>query len=245
MGFPERILSVSTTLRHLIYISYRLPASRVRPFVPRVLPLDTLDAEDGEGVFLSLVLLRSTSVRPAWLPWSPIAYNQLNLRTYVRHPGSSERAVYFFTSAITSRLMLIGPRMFGLPWKHLSMAFTVEEEAGRSRYAVTGIFRDPFRIEIEEDLPGTAGSESSADAAQGARHITTPSLGFISSGAGVQLFHVVHPFVPPRPGRLMSCDFPYLTTTGLLTEGEAGSPHNILVVDKVDFSIRMPPTLLT
>ena len=243
MGFLRVLLSVSTTLRHLIYISYLVPASRVRPLVPAALRLDTVD---GDRLFVSLVLLKSTAVRPPWLPWSPIAYNQLNLRTYVRHPQTGERAVYFFTSAITSRLMLLGPHLLGLPWKHIRMELKAEghAEKGNSRYSIAGVLRDPFRIGIEQSPTRVTRIEPFDDPREGILHITMPSLGFISSREGIYLFRVVHPFARPSKGGMVVCDFPDIVKTGLVTQDEIKNPEIILIVDRVDFLILMPPARL-
>ena len=68
-----RAMSVHMTLRHVLYVSYLLPASQVRPVVPRVLPLAILEPD---SVFVSVVCLACEGVRAAALPWPRFTYNQ-------------------------------------------------------------------------------------------------------------------------------------------------------------------------
>ncbi len=209
--------------------------------MPSALPLN---AAGGEWGFLSIVLMKNTSVRPAWLPWSPVVYDQINLRTYVRDPQTGEEAVFFIESAINSRLMLFGPRLFNLPWQYMPLTFrSFHDSVGDgATYVAGGRFHDPIDIEVRAAAAETGAHDFAAD--ETIRHITTPKLGFMASGNGLRRFRVSYPRVPPATGRLLRCRFPYAVAKGLLTEEEVAQPATVFVVERIDFLVLMPPVWL-
>lgn len=236
------LLSVSIALRDLIYLSYPVPAARLREFVPTALPLNTIEKEWG---LLSIVLMKNTAVRPAWLPWSPIVYDQLNLRTYVRDPHTGEEAVFFIESAINSRLMLLGPRLFSLPWEYMPITFRSlrGQRGNRASYVAGGLFHDPIDIEVRA-MPEDKAPPGPYETEEAIRHITTPQIGYMASGERVHRFRVAYPHVPPVKGEVVRCLFPYVVSKGLLTEAEVQKPSSVLIVDRVDFLVLMPPKRL-
>ncbi len=102
-----------------LFLHWRVPASALRPLVPRQLDLDDYSGE----TWISLVAFTMERIRPRSLP--AISYlsnfNEINLRTYVKSERKS--GVYFLSieagkpmSAYTAKLLS------GLPYEQASMS---------------------------------------------------------------------------------------------------------------------------
>jgi uncharacterized protein YqjF (DUF2071 family) len=83
MKWYHQLTRVEMKLRHVAYLSYLIPAPRVRRLVPSVLPLSAVDENK---VFVSIVALQSRDMRLASFPLVRFNYNQINVRTYVKGP---------------------------------------------------------------------------------------------------------------------------------------------------------------
>jgi hypothetical protein len=231
--------TVSTLLKDLLYISYLVPSSRLRALVPSALPLRTAGGE----TFISLVVMRNTSVGPVWLPWPRQHYNQMNIRTYVDDPITGKHGVFFFKSGITSLSALVVPRMIGLPWEKIDLQIRTEADSfGAYRYRADGDFHGRIMIEVGH-LVQQQGMESSASIRDAAVHITTPDMGFVETTARQQLlsFRVEHQFIEPVRCELLDFQFPLLERLGIIERGEMDKPHSVFLVPEAEFLVHLPP----
>jgi uncharacterized protein YqjF (DUF2071 family) len=95
-----------------------------------------VDLRDGRA-FVSLVAFTMRGMRPrfggkiAALLFRPIAtHNFLNVRTYVRHGG--ETGIHFLAEWLSNRLAVkLGPRTFGLPYRHGVINYRHDWKSGR------------------------------------------------------------------------------------------------------------------
>lgn len=235
----QRFWTVSTLLKDLLYISYLVPSSRLRALVPPALPLRTVGGE----TFISLVVMRNTSVGPVWLPWPRQHYNQMNIRTYVDDPITGKHGVFFFRSGITSLSALVVPRMLGLPWEKIDLQIRTEADSfGAYRYRADGDFHGRITIEVG-DLAQQKGRESSASIRDAAIHITTPDMGFVETTARQRLlsFRVEHQFIEPVSCELLDLQFPLVERLGIIERGEMDKPHSVFLVPEVKFLVHLPP----
>ena len=206
--------TVSTLLKDLLYISYLVPSSRLRALVPSALPLRTVGGE----TFISLVVMRNTSVGPVWLPWPRQHYNQMNIRTYVDDPITGKHGVFFFRSGITSLSALVVPRMLGLPWEKIDLQIRTEADSfGAYRPRADGDFHGRITIEVG-DLEQQQGMGSFASIRDAAIHITTPDMGFVETKARQKLlsFRGEHQFIEPVCCELLNLQFPLLERLGII-----------------------------
>jgi len=235
----ERFGTVSTLLKDLLYISYLVPSSRLRPLVPSSLPLRTV----GGDTFISLVVMRNTDVGPVWLPWPRQYYNQMNIRTYVDDPITGKRGVFFFKSGITSLSALAVPRMLGLPWEKIDLQIRREADSfGAYRFRAYGNFHGRIVIEAG-DLVQQSGMESSASIHDAAVHITTPDMGFVETTVRQKLlsFRVEHQFIEPVSCELLDLQVPLLERLGIIEREEMGKPHSVFLVPEAKFLVHLPP----
>ena len=106
-----------------------------------------LDLWEGRA-FISLVAFSMRNMRTrgggklAALCFRPIATHEfLNVRTYVRQ--GDEWGIHFLAEWLTSRLaVMLGPRTFGLPYRHGRIAYRYDFRNGRLSGCVTDIKRN-------------------------------------------------------------------------------------------------------
>ena len=103
-----------------------------------------LDLLDGRA-FVTLVAFTMENMRPrfggklgAWLFRPLSTHDFLNVRTYVQHRG--EPGIHFLAEWLSSWLAVqLGPRTFGLPYRHGRISYEHHCESGRFRGRVTDV----------------------------------------------------------------------------------------------------------
>jgi uncharacterized protein YqjF (DUF2071 family) len=124
-----------------VFIHFAISPADLQPHVPF-----QLDTRDGVA-YVSLVAFTQRRLRPAFggrmaeVLSTPLARHEfLNMRTYVRGPGAegrSERGIYFIAEWIPNRLAaLVGPSLYGLPYRVGRLRYTHDLAAGRIRVNV-------------------------------------------------------------------------------------------------------------
>ena len=231
-----RLLRVEMTLRDVLYISYSVPAGRLRPLVPDTLRLATAD---WDVAFISIVALWSRQVRLGLLPFLRFNYRQLNIRTYVIDPVSGEHAVYFLRSGVTSRFISLVTRMSGIPWQFIALKTQVKPEKEANLYLASGNWDGEFSLKartFSDDFmtpPFFKNRESAVD------FLVRPLIGFVGSKQRLGRFVIQHPQVKPHDWKLTELDFPLFTNLGVVDE--LNNPHSVFFLPMADFSIYLPP----
>ncbi|HSU68926.1 MAG TPA: DUF2071 domain-containing protein, partial [Tepidisphaeraceae bacterium] len=118
------------------FVHYEMEPRDLQPHVPF-----DLDLYHGRA-YLSLVAFVQRGLRPrvggrlAGLLAAPLASHPfLNVRTYVQHRG--ERGIYFLREWIPNRLAaLIGPPLYGLPYKIGRLTYACDRERGASEHRI-------------------------------------------------------------------------------------------------------------
>jgi hypothetical protein len=228
--------SVSMEISDLFYLSYLVPSSRVASYVPKPLT-PSLFVED--KVFLSVVCFHSRNVKVAGLPLVKFSYDQINVRTYVRDPFSGRKGVLFLFSGINSSFISLATNIFGFPWKNISFVLKTTRNKIDQPHEIhaKGKWNGDIDIKLAE-APVSAISEGFRDTSE---YITSPNLGFYNIRGSALGFRVSHTKVRPRTGKMLQASFPFLVSSGLITESRIAEPDNILLADEAKFTIFLPP----
>ena len=102
------------TWESLVFVHWRVAVEELRPLIPADLEIEEFD---GSG-WLGIVPFRITSLRARGMAPLPglSAFNELNVRTYVR-AADGKPGVWFFSLEATSRLaVLVARRQYRLPY---------------------------------------------------------------------------------------------------------------------------------
>ena len=113
----------------LLFLHWPVRPDVIRPMIPRPLDLDTFDG----WCWIGVVPFRMTGVRPRYIPM-PLAFPELNVRTYVKTSGRS--GVWFFSLDAASWIAVRAARAwYGLPYYDARMSVQMEGDAVRYQSA--------------------------------------------------------------------------------------------------------------
>ena len=241
MTLLNRLMRVQMALRHVLYLNYLVPALRVRPLVPEILPLAIVDLN---RVFVSVVILRSEKVKASLLPFPRFNYNQINVRTYVIDPQSGKQAVCFLRSGVTSAPVSFLTRAVGIPWQHiaLDMKVAANEVANYASYEIAGNWNGEFSLKVQGTPLPPLQIAPFDDTESAVNYLVRPLIGFFGKGDGATRFGIRHPQINPCAGSLSSIYFHILNSMNLVEEKEMKNPQSVLFVPEAQFYIYLPPT---
>jgi len=234
-------MRMAMTLRNVLYISYAVPAERLRPLVPDFISLATLDSD---VAFLSIVVLRSTKVRINSLPFAHFNYNQLNLRTYIIDPVTGNNGVYFLKSGVTSHFISLATHMVGIPWQRidLDVQLTPDINSLGCSYNAAGNWQEGFHIKAVEAPEPKNKLTLFADVESAVKYIVRPLIGFFGERGHIGRFTIWHQDIMPEIWQLRQVNFPLLNELGIIEEID--NPHSVFFLSQADFYIYMPPTFI-
>ena len=192
----RRILSVRCNPLFLcdwqraVFIHYEVEPN----ILQREVPFE-LDLHEGRA-YLSLVAFTMRDMRPRWggrasaMLFKPIAsHGFLNVRAYVKHGG--ETGIYFLAEWLPNRLsLLLGPRVFGLPYKDGSPDYRHQHEEG----ILSGTVRGKNSLSLEYSATINPG-ESFRPCDQGSRDefLLERYTAFTARGLRRRKFRIWHP----------------------------------------------------
>jgi len=232
----NRPLNVRMTLRDVLYVSYAVPAEKIRVLVPDILSVAT----SGDKVaFISIVALRSSQVRLNLLPFARFHYNQLNIRTYVVDPVSGKHAVYFIKSGVTSRFISMATRISGIPWQLIDMETELNAQNDTGSYVTSGKWGDKFSLKARADLDSPEQLLFFGDRESAVEFLIRPLIGFVGDNQKLGRFTIGHPEVKPQVWYLSEIDFKLFADLGVVNE--LMNPHSVFFLPAADFSIYLPP----
>jgi uncharacterized protein len=103
----------------LLFVHWPVNVESIRPLIPKLVEIDTFD----DSAWIGIVPFHMSGVRPRYVP-VPLAFPELNVRTYVKYRGKS--GVWFFSLDAASWLAVRGGRWLGLPYYDARMAVQVK-----------------------------------------------------------------------------------------------------------------------
>lgn len=109
---------------HILFLHWPITPEALKRYVPDELEIDTFN---GSG-WISIVSFQAEDSKlrlsPKWTSLDPVA--QINVRTYVTYPSSSEKGVYFFSIHVAHLTAALGAKsFFDLPFHYAQT--TMEE----------------------------------------------------------------------------------------------------------------------
>lgn len=242
MRLTHRLMRIDMILKHVLYLSYEMPAAALRPFVPAVLSLATAG---NDRAFVSIVMLQCCNVHGSWLPFPRFSYAQMNLRTYVKDPATGEQAVYFLRSAVTSPLVSVMTRTIGIPWEQAALDLKVFPRQAENdlSYDVTGNWQGDILMRVGglESLPVAMPPFVTTEEA--IRFLLLPMTGFFGRDS-VKGFHIAHPALHPQTLKLREIKLPLVSDMAVLKEKDLMCPHSVLYVPEASFRIYLPARIV-
>ena len=131
---PSRPWVVAMRWHDLLFLHWPVVPDLIRPLIPKGLELDTFDG----SAWIGVVPFRMSGVRPHGFPrFAGLAFQELNVRTYVWTPGRS--GIWFLSLDAANRLAVRTARAwYGLPYYDARMTVRSERETIHYRSIRTG-----------------------------------------------------------------------------------------------------------
>lgn len=234
-------MRIGMLLRNVLYVSYLVPASRVRPHVPNSLPLSLVG---DDHVFISLVAFRCTNVHLDPFKFPNLNYNQINIRTYVRDPQTEQHGVYFFFSGITSWFSKLATGVMGVNWEHAKLKLQIIDSGNieQRKWQIDGYWQGDLCMKAIISANKLNGLFPFEDNETAVNYLTGPLLGFYSSKSGIKRLKIWHAIVEPYLATVDTIQLPLLESIGMVKGDEKISA---LYVPEAPFYIFVPPRLMS
>lgn len=234
-------MRVEMVLHNVLYVSYLVPASRVRPHVPNLLHLSTVGDDQ---VYISVVAFRSTNVHLDFLGFPKFNYNQINIRTYVKDPQTKKQGVYFLSSGITSWFSAFLTSLMGVHWEYAKFELHIKDtdRIEQRLWQTKGCWHGDLCIEASTTVTSLKELPPFKNADEAIAYLTGPLVGFYSSNSNIKRLKIRHPVIEPYLATVETIHLPLLTSLGLLNGDEK---PNVMYVPESPFSIFLPPRLMS
>jgi len=223
---PRRLGHVLVTLEDLLIATWRVPEAELRRHLPRALQPVT---DDG-ACFVSAVVFRNRALRPAVMGFPRLRSSQMNIRVYVRAPGSSVAGSVFFLGLYLSRpwMARLSSSLFGVPFRYLPIEVTAREE----KHGVEWHARSP-----DDRVSLHAREADAAVDAQTLDLLTNPHTAYFLDRRGVlRRWSIWH---PPQAVRTMAVQQAKIE---FLRDFSISRPLPALYVRSADYEVYLPPS---
>ena len=115
---PKTPWFLSMRWHDLLFAHWPVRVDSIRPLIPGILDIETFDG----SAWIGVVPFQMTRVRPRYVP-IPLAFPELNVRTYVKYKDKS--GVWFFSLDAANWLAVRAARWLGLPYYYARMTVTI------------------------------------------------------------------------------------------------------------------------
>lgn len=196
---------------HLLFLHWEVPHDALRPLVPPELTIDTFEGR----AFVGLVPFTMSGVRARFLPPLPglSSFEEVNVRTYVRHEGRDPGVWFFSLDAANAVAVWAARATYHLPYHHARMS--LEESGGTIRYRSERLRPGPTpagcSMRYEPAGPEFAAAPGSLEffLVERYRLYSRSPAGRLHGG------EVEHPPYPIQPARLHDLDETLLAAAGI------------------------------
>ena len=223
---PLRPGHVRMTLEDLLIATWRVPDAELRRHLPRTLePV----IEDG-ACYVSAVVFRNRSLRPAVTGFPRLRVSQMNVRVYVRAPGSGAAGSVFFLGLYLSRpwMTRMSSSLFGVPVQYLPLEVTARNEG----HGIEWHARSPDdRVSLHAREADAAVDPHTLDL------LTNPHTGYFLDGRGVlRRVSIWHRRQAVRTLAVQQAMIESLRAFSI------SRPLPALYVQSVDYEVYLPPS---
>ncbi|NPA91451.1 MAG: hypothetical protein GXO55_08390 [Chloroflexi bacterium] len=240
MNLPARWTSVELILQDVLYISYRLPADRVRPHLPSGISLATVGEDE---VFVTALITRVERARLARLPSPRWSYAQVGIMTYVQPTEGTQPAVFCLRQGVTHARWARVLRWFGVPVDEVAVQIRAERTK-RNEYTtfrVQGDWQGPFHVEARQVAPRLESLPPFPSGMDAVIYLVDALEGLYAANGRVYRVDMWHPRPQPRVGEVSRVEFPMLGRVLDLSPEEIVQPTVVLMAPRNHYLLHLPP----
>lgn len=238
------LLDATTTLCDFAMVTYDVDAERLGALLPKGCGMDpevvTLPGGDSRAL-VSAVNFRDVDFRFGVAPCVRATFVQTNYRAYIRR--GSERAVWFFGTALASRLSAFPRLAWGMPWHDVRASLEATWDGERClAYASSSEGRwGSAHMRLAGNEPAAAPIAGFSDRAEALHVLTHPLIGYFAHRrGGIGRYTVWHERLRPGAGRALEARFDVFEALGLVEPDQP--PHSVLLQRETEFVVELPPS---
>lgn len=237
-------------LQHFAIITYAVDPARFADIIPSRFMLDCIELQGVKRALISVVPFMDIDFTSARYPFPKFTMGQTNYRVYVVDSHSGERCVWFLGTTLDSWTVAIPRYIWKLPWHPGRVCFECEQNLDTGLYEKyrmsTSAAWGPAQLELTQSGDDALILEGFPDVETGLVYLTHPLAGFYHRRDGrLGTYRVWHTRLQVSPARLKRADFGLLNRLDLVTPEEQQNPHSVLVEPINEFTIYLPPKVLS
>jgi uncharacterized protein DUF2071 len=243
-----RGLAAETTLQHFAIVTYWVDPSTLRKHLhPRFEPVCL--AVDGRShrALVSVVTFLDRDFRFVACPWIARSFGQTNYRAYVEDTHTGEQAAWFFGTCLDSLAVAVPRHLWKLPWHRAQMTFDCQYDSAAARYSTFNVKTRsrwaPAQLVLEDSGRPPTRLSGVSNLEAGLVLLTHPMRGYFFRRDGVLGSYTIwHDRTTPTVGEVREARYPLLQRLELVSEGDRGNIHSVLLQPNIDFTIYLPPS---
>jgi uncharacterized protein YqjF (DUF2071 family) len=238
-------LAVVTTLADFAIITYEVEPSALATHLPAGFEPEIFVLDNGTRCALvSAVTFQDRDFRLCACPWPRFSFGQTNYRAYVLHQGS--RVAWFFGTSLATPFVIVPRHLWLLPWHHATMRFstTWHDDVCKHYELSTKSSWGTAEVILEGTSEPVGCLDGFLDIEDTAVILTHPLVGFYHRRDGkVGTYSVWHDRLLMRRAVARQAHFEVFQKLGLCQAGQ--KPHSVLIQRETEFTIMLPPKLVT
>lgn len=243
-------LTAETTLHHFVTITYLVdPDTLQRHLHPRFEP-DCISVDGGPPrALVSVVTFFDRDFRLAAAPWFKSHFGQTNYRSYVLDTETGGHVAWFFGTCLDSTSVLVPRLAWRLPWHRGRMRFNCRYDEAHGKYSQIEVRTKsrwaPAELKVEDSGHPPRSLAGFATLEAGLVLLSQPTRGFYFRRDGILgSYSIWHDRLHQTEGTVSVARYDLLDRLGLVTLGDVGNVHSVLIQPRVDFTIYLPPQKL-
>ncbi|MGE3347501.1 MAG: DUF2071 domain-containing protein [Ramlibacter sp.] len=243
-------IDVLCKLQHFAIVTYAVDPARFNGLMPDRFSLDTVEIEGRRKALISVVPFIDIDFTSAKYPFPKFRMGQTNYRIYIQDRESGERCVWFLGTTLDSWTVAVPRYLWNLPWHPGKVTFDCEQDSPTGAYTryrmSTRASWAPAELELSQGVDNNLDLPGFPDVETGLVYLTHPLAGFYHRRDGrLGTYRVWHTKLEVAGARLIRADFGLLSRLNLVHKDEQQSPHSVLVEPMNEFTIYLPPKVLS
>ena len=243
-------IDVLCKLKHFAIITYAVDPDRFNSIIPDRFELDLVEINGASKALISVVPFIDVDFTSAVFPFPKFTMGQTNYRIYIIDKATNERCVWFLGTTLDSWTLMFPRILWNLPWYSGKVSFDCTINQAQSRYEkysmTTKAEWAPASVELSQPANTPLSLPGFPDLETGLVYLTHPLAGYYHRRDGkLGTYRVWHDQLRVAPAKLEKAYFGLLSRMNLVSEQEQQSPHSVLVEPVNEFTIYLPPKVLS
>lgn len=240
----NKILNVSTFLEHFSIITYLVEIEKLRIHIPDKFEIFTITKNSKKFGLVSAVTFIDKDFHFMNLfPFLKVSFPQTNYRAYIINKQTGENRAWFFGTGIGSKLVNIPRYLWKMPWFYskYQTEFNFVNKYDVYKIKIEAKNSNAFIDITEESIP-KFNYQDFKDINEAELILTHPITGyFYRSDKKIGRYKIWHPKMKIKTAKSNHVYFEKFEKLGLLNSEEMMNPYSILITEKIEFIIDLPP----